>query len=149
MLKIHSLSSLFTFLWLVNDLYIILTVNQWPSHLKTKESGSFSSSRVHKFLFTWYICLFYYVLWINDFLFYNLNICLSVLKALLALKKGSQLIKYSRKGKPKFCPFRISSVSYNSFLVHFDFGDMYVSIHIFCYVWTFSTYVFLFSIILT
>ncbi|KAK7243074.1 hypothetical protein RIF29_37858 [Crotalaria pallida] len=25
-----------------------------------------------------------------------------------ALKKGSQLVKYSRKGKPKFCPFRLS-----------------------------------------
>ncbi|CAL9124126.1 unnamed protein product [Musa textilis] len=30
-------------------------------------------------------------------------------KALVALKKGTQLIKYSRKGKPKLCPFRISS----------------------------------------
>ncbi|KAH7845221.1 hypothetical protein Vadar_025132 [Vaccinium darrowii] len=29
-------------------------------------------------------------------------------QALITLKKGSQLIKYSRKGKPKFCPFRIS-----------------------------------------
>ncbi|XP_019709846.1 PH, RCC1 and FYVE domains-containing protein 1 isoform X1 [Elaeis guineensis] len=29
-------------------------------------------------------------------------------QALIALKKGTQLIKYSRKGKPKFCPFRIS-----------------------------------------
>lgn len=30
-------------------------------------------------------------------------------QALIALKKGTQLIKYSRKGKPKFCPFRIST----------------------------------------
>ncbi|GFP83369.1 probable E3 ubiquitin-protein ligase herc1, partial [Phtheirospermum japonicum] len=29
-------------------------------------------------------------------------------KALIALKKGTQLIKYSRKGKPKFCTFRLS-----------------------------------------
>ncbi|KAI3995883.1 hypothetical protein MKX01_030689 [Papaver californicum] len=29
-------------------------------------------------------------------------------QALVALKKGTQLIKYSRKGKPKLCPFRIS-----------------------------------------
>ncbi|XP_021847694.1 PH, RCC1 and FYVE domains-containing protein 1 [Spinacia oleracea] len=29
-------------------------------------------------------------------------------QALVILKKGSQLIKYSRKGKPKFCPFRLS-----------------------------------------
>lgn len=29
--------------------------------------------------------------------------------ALIALKKGAQLIKYSRKGKPKFCTFRISN----------------------------------------
>ncbi|XXG89651.1 hypothetical protein AAC387_Pa12g1603 [Persea americana] len=30
-------------------------------------------------------------------------------QALIALKKGTQLIKYSRKGKPKFCPFRVSA----------------------------------------
>ncbi|KNA22947.1 hypothetical protein SOVF_029230 [Spinacia oleracea] len=30
-------------------------------------------------------------------------------QALVALKKGSQLLKYGRKGKPKFCPFRLSS----------------------------------------
>ncbi|KAF8411664.1 hypothetical protein HHK36_004222 [Tetracentron sinense] len=30
-------------------------------------------------------------------------------KALIALKKGSQLLKYGRKGKPKFCPFRLSN----------------------------------------
>ncbi|KAM7507875.1 hypothetical protein LguiA_018328 [Lonicera macranthoides] len=29
-------------------------------------------------------------------------------QALVALKKGSQLLKYGRKGKPKFCPFRLS-----------------------------------------
>lgn len=33
-----------------------------------------------------------------------------ILKALVALKKGTQLIKYSRQGKPKFCPFRVSPV---------------------------------------
>ncbi|KAJ0034352.1 hypothetical protein Pint_25071 [Pistacia integerrima] len=31
-----------------------------------------------------------------------------ILKALIALKKGSQLVKYSRKGKPKFRAFRLS-----------------------------------------
>ncbi|XP_023515480.1 PH, RCC1 and FYVE domains-containing protein 1-like isoform X1 [Cucurbita pepo subsp. pepo] len=30
-------------------------------------------------------------------------------QALIALKKGTQLIKYSRKGRPKLCPFRIST----------------------------------------
>ncbi|XP_074263712.1 PH, RCC1 and FYVE domains-containing protein 1-like [Silene latifolia] len=30
-------------------------------------------------------------------------------QALIALKKGAQLLKYGRKGKPKFCPFRLSS----------------------------------------
>lgn len=30
-------------------------------------------------------------------------------QAIVALKKGTQLIKYSRKGKPKFCLFRISA----------------------------------------
>ncbi|XP_061364263.1 PH, RCC1 and FYVE domains-containing protein 1-like isoform X2 [Gastrolobium bilobum] len=29
-------------------------------------------------------------------------------QALIALKKGTQLVKYSRKGKPKFCSFRLS-----------------------------------------
>ncbi|PWA60109.1 Brevis radix-like domain-containing protein [Artemisia annua] len=29
-------------------------------------------------------------------------------QALVALKKGAQLLKYGRKGKPKFCPFRLS-----------------------------------------
>ncbi|PIA41857.1 hypothetical protein AQUCO_02200350v1 [Aquilegia coerulea] len=31
------------------------------------------------------------------------------LSALIALKKGSQLLKYGRKGKPKFYPFRLSN----------------------------------------
>ncbi|KAK6792250.1 hypothetical protein RDI58_011331 [Solanum bulbocastanum] len=31
------------------------------------------------------------------------------LQALIALKKGAQLLKYGRKGKPKFYPFRISN----------------------------------------
>ncbi|XP_042459111.1 PH, RCC1 and FYVE domains-containing protein 1-like [Zingiber officinale] len=30
-------------------------------------------------------------------------------KSLIALKKGAQLLKYGRKGKPKFYPFRLSS----------------------------------------
>ncbi|XP_059454219.1 PH, RCC1 and FYVE domains-containing protein 1-like [Corylus avellana] len=30
-------------------------------------------------------------------------------QALIALKKGAPLIKYGRKGKPKFCPFRLSN----------------------------------------
>lgn len=30
-------------------------------------------------------------------------------QALIALKKGAQLLKYGRKGKPKFCPFRLSA----------------------------------------
>ncbi|KAL8243261.1 hypothetical protein R6Q59_009519 [Mikania micrantha] len=29
-------------------------------------------------------------------------------QALIALKKGTHLLKYGRKGKPKFCPFRLS-----------------------------------------
>ena len=35
-------------------------------------------------------------------------------QALITLKKGSQLLKYGRKGKPKFYPFRLSSVSNNN-----------------------------------
>lgn len=30
-------------------------------------------------------------------------------KAIASLKKGSYLLKYGRRGKPKFCPFRLSS----------------------------------------
>ncbi|KAF2296569.1 hypothetical protein GH714_000268 [Hevea brasiliensis] len=30
-------------------------------------------------------------------------------QALIALKKGAHLLKYGRKGKPKFCPFRLSN----------------------------------------
>jgi hypothetical protein len=30
-------------------------------------------------------------------------------QALITLKKGTQLLKYGRKGKPKFYPFRLSS----------------------------------------
>ncbi|KAJ4973976.1 hypothetical protein NE237_007150 [Protea cynaroides] len=36
------------------------------------------------------------------------NSVLGLEQALIALKKGTQLIKYSRRGKPKLCPFRIS-----------------------------------------
>lgn len=39
-----------------------------------------------------------------------------LLKALIALKKGAQLIKYCRKGRPKFRTFRLSTVS--SFFDH-------------------------------
>ncbi|XP_048135117.1 PH, RCC1 and FYVE domains-containing protein 1 isoform X2 [Rhodamnia argentea] len=37
-------------------------------------------------------------------------------QALTALKKGTQLIKYSRKGKPKFCPFRLSAAVFRRYL---------------------------------
>jgi hypothetical protein len=40
-----------------------------------------------------------------------LMICLLWLKAITALKKGAQLLKYGRRGKPKFCPFKLSNVS--------------------------------------
>ncbi|KAG7022112.1 hypothetical protein SDJN02_15841, partial [Cucurbita argyrosperma subsp. argyrosperma] len=30
-------------------------------------------------------------------------------QAITALKKGAYLLKYGRRGKPKFCPFRISN----------------------------------------
>ncbi|XP_010247275.1 PREDICTED: uncharacterized protein LOC104590345 [Nelumbo nucifera] len=37
------------------------------------------------------------------------NVERDVEQALVALKKGAQLLKYGRKGKPKFCPFRLSN----------------------------------------
>ncbi|XWS52426.1 hypothetical protein CRYUN_Cryun11dG0070000 [Craigia yunnanensis] len=30
-------------------------------------------------------------------------------QAITALKKGAYLLKYGRRGKPKFCPFQLSS----------------------------------------
>ncbi|XP_070680207.1 uncharacterized protein [Malus domestica] len=38
--------------------------------------------------------------------------------ALIALKKGSRLIKYSLKGKPKLRPFRISTHSMSDFEIN-------------------------------
>lgn len=35
----------------------------------------------------------------------------SLLQAVTALKKGAYLLKYGRRGKPKFCPFRLANVS--------------------------------------
>ncbi|KAG4180747.1 hypothetical protein ERO13_A10G184101v2 [Gossypium hirsutum] len=35
--------------------------------------------------------------------------------AITALKKGAPLLKYGRRGKPKFCPFRLSNVRTNAF----------------------------------
>ena len=35
---------------------------------------------------------------------------LNIMQALVALKKGAHLLKYGRRGKPKFCPFRLSTV---------------------------------------
>ena len=34
----------------------------------------------------------------------------SLQQAITALKKGAQLLKYGRRGKPKFCPFRVANV---------------------------------------
>ncbi|KAH6824099.1 Regulator of chromosome condensation family with FYVE zinc finger domain-containing protein [Perilla frutescens var. hirtella] len=39
----------------------------------------------------------------------NVNADRDIEQALIALKKGAQLLKYGRKGKPKFYPFRLSS----------------------------------------
>ncbi|KAE9618312.1 hypothetical protein Lal_00047594 [Lupinus albus] len=36
------------------------------------------------------------------------NVDRDIHQALIALKRGAQLLKYGRKGKPKFCPFRLS-----------------------------------------
>ncbi|KAK9107658.1 hypothetical protein Syun_023669 [Stephania yunnanensis] len=40
-------------------------------------------------------------------------------QAIIALKKGSYLLKYGRRGKPKFCPFRLA----NSFDDHNNVSD--------------------------
>ncbi|KAK4402965.1 PH, RCC1 and FYVE domains-containing protein 1 [Sesamum angolense] len=36
-------------------------------------------------------------------------------QAITALKKGAHLLKYGRRGKPKFCPFRISSAIFQRY----------------------------------
>lgn len=46
----------------------------------------------------WGICLRFDIGW-------------SFKQAITALKKGACLLKYGRRGKPKFCPFRLSNVS--------------------------------------
>ncbi|XP_019452767.1 PREDICTED: uncharacterized protein LOC109354608 isoform X2 [Lupinus angustifolius] len=43
----------------------------------------------------------------EDLLSYG-NVDCDIHQALVALKKGAQLFKYGRKGKPKSCPFRLS-----------------------------------------
>lgn len=45
-----------------------------------------------------------------------------ITQAITALKKGAYLLKYGRRGKPKFCPFRLSPVSC---LVRFQIYFMY------------------------
>lgn len=45
--------------------------------------------------------------WLDDVAFFWM-------KAITALKKGAQLLKYGRRGKPKFCPFKLSAVSFSS-----------------------------------
>lgn len=37
----------------------------------------------------------------------------SLSQAITALKKGAQLLKYGRRGKPKFCPFKLANVRLN------------------------------------
>lgn len=37
-------------------------------------------------------------------------------QAITALKKGAYLLKYGRRGKPKFCPFRLSNVIFSKWL---------------------------------
>ncbi|KAL0419514.1 UNVERIFIED_CONTAM: PH, RCC1 and FYVE domains-containing protein 1 [Sesamum radiatum] len=36
-------------------------------------------------------------------------------QAITALKKGAYLLKYGRRGKPKFCPFRLAIRLWKSF----------------------------------
>ena len=40
-------------------------------------------------------------------------------QAITALKKGACLLKYGRRGTPKFCPFRLSNVSFVLFICRF------------------------------
>ena len=41
---------------------------------------------------------------------------IDLVQAITALKKGAYLLKYGRRGKPKFCPFRLSNVSFVDFV---------------------------------
>lgn len=61
----------------------------------------------------------YYIgLRVNVSVVTNVCVCVDVsldftfVKAFLTLKRGTQLVKYSRKGKPKLCNFRLSQVSF-------------------------------------
>lgn len=44
-------------------------------------------------------------------MFHLLDFIFLTFQAITALKKGAYLLKYGRRGKPKFCPFRLSNVS--------------------------------------
>ena len=56
------------------------------------------------FLFCFWFFIFLYFLFKFRFLSCSLQ------QAITALKKGAQLLKYGRRGKPKFCPFRVANV---------------------------------------
>lgn len=74
------------------------------------------------YLFTFNICssIMLYMLSVvpcnsfccSGFVLRFVDCLLCLFQALIALKKGAQLLKYGRKGKPKFCPFRLSNVSF-------------------------------------
>lgn len=87
-------------------------------HKNSWTPGFYASRRALSFIFMLMISGFQQNLqlmtwWRTSFL-YKIGCLILIalfLKALNALKKGAQLLKYGRKGKPKFYPFRLSNVS--------------------------------------
>lgn len=49
-----------------------------------------------------------------------LKVHFHIFQALVALKKGAQLLKYGRKGKPKCYPFRLSNVRLTYHMQHYS-----------------------------
>nr|GMD04061.1 PH, RCC1 and FYVE domains-containing protein 1 isoform X1 [Ipomoea batatas] len=39
----------------------------------------------------------------------------NVEQAIIAIKRGSYLLKYGSRGKPKFCPFRLSTATFQRY----------------------------------
>lgn len=84
-------------------------------HLCTKDKFWFTISFLSYFL--WEVMYFkLHVLnimqfWLRALGFIIVTLILSQMQAIVALKKGAHLLKYGRRGKPKFCPFRLSMVN--------------------------------------
>jgi len=114
-----------TFLWCINYdiskasffLFYFLCLQLWMKRADSRmltcsclDDTGWKCKAINMTINIWYCISLSYQLhmWQN---FCDTTFVFHFLKALITLKKGSKLIKYSRKGKPKIRSFRLSSVS--------------------------------------